>query len=82
MAYNKRFFDPTASGSKGTKTIAIYQSTDDNKAAIKAVGYFNAASDEFERVALVLIVATDATFLAKVTVAAGVVTLAAPDAFV
>lgn len=81
MAYNKRFFDPTGSGSKGTKTYAIYQSADDAKAAINAAGYFNAASDEFVRVGLILIVATDATYLAKATVAGGVVTLAAPDAF-
>lgn len=81
MAFNKRFFDPTASGSKGTKVIGLYQTADDNAAAVKAAGYFNSVSDEMTRVGLLVVFATDATFLAKVTVAGGVVTLAAPDAF-
>lgn len=81
MAFNKRFFDPTGSGSKGTKVLGIYQSDTDNKAAVKAVGYFNSVANEMTRVGLLMIVATDATFLAKVTVAAGVVTIAAPDTF-
>lgn len=81
MAYEKRFFDPTASGSKGTKTMAIYQSTTDNAAAIKASNYFNSAWNELSRVAVLLVVASDATFLAKVTVTNKVVTLAALDAF-
>lgn len=81
MAFNKRFFDPTGSGSKGTRVIGIYQSDTDNKAAIKTTGYFNSVANEMTRVALLLVIASDATFLAKVSVSGGVVTLAAPDAF-
>lgn len=81
MAFNKRFFDPTGSGSKGTKITAIYQSDTDNKAAIKGTGYFNSVANEMSRVAEILIVASDAVFRAKVSVSAGVVTLAAPDTF-
>lgn len=80
MALNKRFLDPTGSGSKGTKVMGIYQ-TEDNKAAVKAAGYFNAVSAELARTGVLLIFASDATFLAKVAVAAGVVTLADVDAF-
>lgn len=82
MAFNKRFLDPTASGSKGTKTLATYQSDADNAAAVKAANYFNAAADELRRVGVLFVFASDATFVAKVTVsAAGVVTLAALDDF-
>lgn len=81
MAFDKRFFDPTASGSKGTKVIGLYQSTTDNAAAIKAANYFNAAADELQRVGALMVFATDATFIAKVTVAGGVVTLAGLDEF-
>lgn len=81
MAFNKRFFDPTGSGSKGTKLIGLYQSTEDNMAAIKAAGYFNTAADEMARVGILAVFASDGTFLAKVSVAAGVVTLAALDDF-
>lgn len=81
MALNKRFLDPTGSGSKGTKVGALYQTADDNKAAVKGAGYFNLAAAELERVGFITIFATDATFQAKVSVAAGVVTLAAMDTF-
>lgn len=82
MAFNKRLFDPTGSGSKGTKTIGLYQSDADNKAAVKAANYFNSVADEMRRVGVLVVFATDATFMAKVTVsAAGVVTLAAVDDF-
>lgn len=81
MAFNKRFFDPTASGSKGTKVLGIYQTADDNAAAVKGAGYFNSVADEMTRVGAILVFASNATFIAKVSVAGGVVTLAALDAF-
>jgi len=81
MAFNKRFFDPTASGSKGTKVIGLYQTADDTKAQVKAAGYFNSVADEMTRVGVLLVFATDATFFAKVSVANKVVTLAAVDDF-
>lgn len=80
MALDKRFLDPTGSGSKGTKVIGIYETTD-NKATVKGVGYFNLAANELARVSLLWIVASDASFFAKVAVAAGVVTISAPDTY-
>lgn len=82
MAFNKRFFDPTSSGSKGTAVMGYYQTTD-NKAAVKGAGYFNDVADEMAscRVGALLIFASDATFMAKVAVASGVVTLSALDDF-
>lgn len=80
MALDKKGLDPTGSGSKGTKIMAIYQTTD-NKAAVKGANYFNAAAGELARVGLILIFASDATFLAKLSVAAGVVTIAAPETY-
>lgn len=80
MALDKNRLDPTGSGSKGTKCAAIYE-TADTKATVKGVGYFNNAANELARVAEILIVASDATFRAKVSVSAGVVTIAAVDAF-
>lgn len=81
MALDKKRLDPTGSGSKGTKNFAIYETATDNKAAVKVAGYFNLAANELARVALILIIASDATFLAKVSVSAGVVTIAAPDTY-
>lgn len=81
MAFNKRFFDPTGSGSKGTKLIGLYQSDTDNAATIKGAGYFNTVANEMTRVGLLVVFANGSTFLAKVSIAGGVVTLAAPDAF-
>lgn len=81
MAFNKRFFDPTGSGSKGTKLVGLYQSETDNAAAIKGAGYFNTVANEMVRVGVIVVFATDATFLAKVSVSGGVVTLAALDTF-
>lgn len=80
MALNKRFLDPTGSGSKGTKVSGLYQTTD-AKATVKAAGYFNDAAKELERVGILTIFASDATFQAKVSIAAGVVTLAAVDTY-
>lgn len=81
MALDKTKLDPTGSGSKGTKTCATYQSDTDNKATINGAGYFNAVANELARVGKMTIFASDATYEAKVTVAAGVVTLAALDSF-
>lgn len=80
MALDKTKLDPTASGSKGTKTIAIYE-TADTKATVKGAGYFNLAANELGRVGMMWIVASDATFPVKVSVAAGVVTIALPDIY-
>lgn len=80
MALDKIKLDPTGSGSKGTKTRAIYE-TADTKATVKGAGYFNLAANELGRVGVILIIASDATFEAKVAVAAGVVTLTALDTF-
>lgn len=80
MALDKAKLDPTGSGSKGTKVRAIYETTD-AKATVNGAGYFNAAANELGRVGTILIVASDATYEAKVAVAAGVVTLSAMDAF-
>lgn len=81
MALDKSRLDPTASGSKGTKIQGTYETTD-TKATVKGAGYFNNAASELARTGKLLIFASDATFEAKVTIAAGVVTLAAMDAFV
>ncbi len=80
MALDKRTLDPTGSGSKGTKVCGLYE-TADNKATVKGVGYFNGAANELGRVALLLIIASDATFFAKVSIASGVVTIAASDTY-
>lgn len=81
MALDKTRLDPTGSGSKGTKILGTYETTD-NKATVKGAGYFNQAARELARTGALTIFASDATFQAKVTIAAGVVTLAAMDTFV
>lgn len=80
MALAKSGLDPTGSGSKGTKVLGIYQTTD-NKATVKGANYFNDAAEELARVGAMLIFASDATFLVKVSIAAGVVTIAAPETY-
>jgi hypothetical protein len=80
MALDKTRLDPTASGSKGTKCIATYETTD-NKAAVKGAGYFNAAANELARVGVMWIFASDASFPAKVSISAGVVTIALPEVY-
>ena len=80
MALDKNKLDLTGSGSKGAGARAIYE-TADNKAAVKGAGYFNNASNELASVKAMLIVASDATFEAKVSVSGGTVTLAAVDGF-
>lgn len=80
MAYEKNKLDPTGSGSKGAGVRAIYGGAD-NKATVKGAGFFNAAANELTNVKSMLVVASDATFEAKVSVASGVVTLAALDTF-
>lgn len=80
MALDKSRLDPTGSGSKGTKVVGLYE-TADTKATVKGAGYFNGAANELGRVAVLLIVASDATFFAKVSIAAGVVTISLPDVY-
>lgn len=80
MALDKKQLDPTGSASKGAGARGIY-STTDNKATVKGAGYFNAAANELAPVKAILIVASDATFEAKVSISGGVVTLAALDTF-
>lgn len=80
MALDKSRLDPTGSGSKGTKVMGTYETTD-SKATVKGAGYFNTAAKELARVGMILIFASDATFFAKVSISAGVVTIAAPDTY-
>ena len=80
MALDKTKLDPTGSGSRGSGARGIYLTTD-NKATVKGAGYFNDASNELGSTKALLIIASDATFEAKVSISAGVVTLAAVDAF-
>ena len=80
MALNLRFLDPTCSGSKGAGCYGLY-STTDAKATVKGAGYFNGAAKELANTKALLIVASDATFEAKVSISAGVVTLAALDTY-
>lgn len=82
MAYDKTKLDPTGSGSKGTGARAIYSTTVDNQAAVKVAGYFNNAANELAGVRAMLIISSDKTYEAQVSVSAGVVTIAAMDAYV
>jgi len=80
MALNKTRLDPTGSGSKGAGCLAIYVTTD-AKATVNANGYFDSVWRELSQSSAMLIKASDATYLAKVTVTTGDVALAALDAF-
>ena len=80
MALTKKNLDLTGSASKGSGSRAIYGNGDD-KATILGAGYFNAVASEMLPVKSMLVVASDATFDAKVVSAAGVVTLTAMDTF-
>lgn len=66
MALDKSNLDPTGSGSKGAGQIGIY-STTDNKVTVEADGYFDGAYEELAGVAALLIIASNATMLQKVT---------------
>lgn len=81
MALSKQNFDKTGSGSKGVGCFAIYRDTAVAQATMTAANYFNTLADEFDGVRAMLVVASDKTFMCKVSVAAGVVTVAALDAF-
>lgn len=80
MAFLKNKLDPTGSGSKGAGARAIY-ATADSKATVKGAGYFNSAANELLNTKAMLIIASDATFEAKVTATSTTVTLAALDAY-
>ena len=80
MAFDKTKLDPTGSGSKGAGAIGIY-TTSDAKAVVNANGYMDSVSNELTNTKALLIVASDATYLAKVTVTTGDVALAALDSF-
>lgn len=80
MALDKKKLDPTGSGSKGAGARAIYE-TSDSKATVKGAGYFNDAANELTNVKAVLVIASDATFEAKVSVSGSTVTLAAVDGY-
>lgn len=80
MPFNKQGLGLDGSPSRGVPTRAIYETADD-KATVKGANYFNAASNELSRCGSMMIIASDATFDAKVSVSAGVVTIAAMDAF-
>ena len=84
MAVSKTLLDTTGSGSRGIGATGIYgdgTSSTDNKATIKGAGYFNSLADELGNTTSLRIVASDATFDAKVSIASGVVTLSALDTF-
>ncbi len=66
MALDKSNLDPTGSGSKGAGQMAIY-STTDNKVTVEADGYFDGAYAELAGVEAILIKASNATMLQKVT---------------
>jgi hypothetical protein len=66
MALDLGKLDTTGSGSKGAGAMAIYETTD-NQAAVETDGYFDAAYDYLAGVHAILIKASDATMLQKVT---------------
>lgn len=80
MALSKTTLDPTGSGSRGAGAVGIY-STADTKATVKGAGYFNAAASELAQTKILWIIASDATFPAKVAIASGVVTISLPDVY-
>lgn len=82
MAFALSGLDPAGSGaSKGVGTLGLYQTTD-AKATVNAASYMNSAFDELGRTKALLIMASDATYFAKVTLSGTTtVTLAALDAF-
>lgn len=81
MALNKKQLDPTGSGSKGAGAIAIYDAGTDNKATVKGAGYFNGAANELANSKAMLVIASDATMLVKVSIASSVVTIAALETY-
>lgn len=71
----------TAHAGKGAK-VWTYYTSDDAKATVKGAGYFNNASTHLSVGDRLMIHASDADFDAHVSAnAAGVVTIAAVDAF-
>jgi hypothetical protein len=81
MAFAMSGLDPSGSaGSKGTKTLGVYQSTD-AQATIDAGNYFNSAVEELARCGALIIFSSDKTYLAKVSISGTTVTLAALDAY-
>lgn len=80
MALDTQKLAPAAIG-KGVKVWTY--STTDNKATVKGAGYFNGAATLLAAKDRLLINASDADFDAHVdSIAAGVVTIAAVDAFI
>lgn len=81
MAFNLQGLE-NHSGSGGGKKIWSYNGGTDNKAAVKGTGYFNSAAGLLNVGDRILIHASDADFDAHVSaISAGVVTIAAIDAF-
>jgi len=69
-------------GSGGGRKIFSYATTADNKAAVKGAGYFNEAAGLLTVGDRIAIHCTDADFDCHVSaISAGVVTIAAVDAF-
>lgn len=80
MAFTKKNLENHSGSGAGVKIWSY--STTDNKAAVKGAGYFNDASLLVSVGDRILIHASDADFDAHVSAnAAGVVTIAAIDAF-
>lgn len=81
MAVDKKLLDTTASGSRGVKVLGSYGDGTVARATLNGAGYFNDLADELARTGALLVFASDYTYLAKVSISSGVVTLAAVDAF-
>lgn len=81
MAFNLQGLE-NHSGSGGGIKIFSYNAGTDNQAAVKGTGYFNSAAALLTVGDRILIHASDADFDAHVSaISAGVVTIAAIDAF-
>lgn len=67
MALNKRYLDPTASGSKGAGAIGIYSSTGETLEALLADGYFDDAYNELAQTKILILEGSDGLLITKVT---------------
>lgn len=77
MAFSRDKFEPKGGGFNQAPRNATY-ATADSKATVETAGYFDEASDELQDEDLILVVASNATKVYEIAIAAGVVTLGAP----
>lgn len=81
MAFDLQKFENHAGSGAGLKMFS-YNAGDDNRATVKGAGYFNDAAGLLEVGSRIAIHASDTDFDCHVSViSAGVVTIAAVDAF-